>query len=67
MKEAQLLSSSLSRPVQDQTLTGKTDTEVIDMWTRETDFDQRDKILKVLIERKLFPKDEYSQLVRIIL
>ena len=58
MKEAQLLSSSLSRPVQDQTLTGKTDTEVIDMWTRETDFDQRDKILKVLIERKLFPKDE---------
>jgi Type III restriction enzyme, res subunit len=62
MKEAPSLNSSRqeARPLQEQeqTLTGKTDSEVIDIWTRETNFDQRDKILKVLIERKLFPKDE---------
>jgi hypothetical protein len=41
-----------------------TDPEILDLWTSETDFDKRDRILEELQKRKLFPakfQDDWEQ------
>ena len=47
---------------EEQTLVGKTNEEILDLWMSETDFDRRDQILAALKERKLFPENETNRM-----
>ena len=47
---------------EEQTLVGKTNEEILDLWMSETDFERRDQILVALKERKLFPENETKRM-----